>query len=196
MKHKRWMNPMYWHFSLPVRKTFKGIIIPYPKAIEVTLNLTLPPLERTQGSLKFLGSVWYEWKLFMYFNKIINIFNPVELITTIVASNLFINEIWVKHLYPADSSESKFHKTVLLRERKRHTDRGVSSTPSVTRGGVPPSWTWLGYPPLPAGLAGVPPSPAGVNWWTKWNYNLPFRTTYAVGKNTRGLLKGRSGMHF
>ena len=35
----------------------------------------------------------------------------------------------------------------------------------------PPSWTWLGYPPLPA----------GVNWQTKWNYNLPSRTTYAVG---------------
>ena len=67
------------------------------------------------------------------------------------------------------------HKKVLLRERKRHTDRGVSSTPSVTRGGVPPSpdrgiplagwgtpspsgpgwgtplpiWTWPGYPPTP-----------------------------------------------
>ena len=30
------------------------------------------------------------------------------------------------------------YKKVLLRERKRHTDRGVISTPSVTQGGVPP----------------------------------------------------------
>ena len=71
------------------------------------------------------------------------------------------------------------HKKVLLRERKRHTDRGVSSTPSDTRGGVPPppgqgypparsngggtrggvplhSCTWPGYPPW-LDLAGVPP---------------------------------------
>ena len=63
------------------------------------------------------------------------------------------------------------NKKVLLRERKRHTDRGVSSTtrggvppppvgfplarsdwgvPKVGHplaGGTPPSWTWLGYPP-------------------------------------------------
>ena len=88
------------------------------------------------------------------------------------------------------------HKKVLLCERKRHTDCGVSSTPSVSRSGVPPppgdtppptrsdgvglpkvgytppsrgkppgqirwggvpevgyplGWTWLGYPPTPAG---------------------------------------------
>ena len=40
---------------------------------------------------------------------------------------------------------------VLLRERKRHTDRGVSSTPSVNRSGVPPrrvppGQVWLGDP--------------------------------------------------
>ena len=35
-------------------------------------------------------------------------------------------------------TESDLNKKVLLRESKRHTDRGVSSTPSVTRGGVPP----------------------------------------------------------
>ena len=180
----------------------------------------------------------------------------------------------------------KLNKKVLLRERKRHTDRGVSSTLSVSRGGVsplagvPPSQVWwrggiwhgvrpgrgtpgpglmgegvpeVGYPPAqvwqgyprwgtplagvpqdrfdrvpevgypsrgtpwwgipgqvwwgyprwgtpqqgyPPGwtwldLAGVPPPPpwwtwpgyppAGVDWQTKWNYNLPSRTTYAVG---------------
>ena len=65
-----------------------------------------------------------------------------------------------------------YDKKVLLRERKRHTDRGVSSTPSVTRGGVPP---WQGYPlarsdggylrwgtPRPGGV----PPPAGPGWGT------------------------------
>ena len=69
------------------------------------------------------------------------------------------------------------NKKVLLRERKRHTDRGVSSTTRwgtpLPRVGVPPTrsdggylrWgtprhgtpnqTWLGYPHLD--LAGVPP---------------------------------------
>ena len=37
----------------------------------------------------------------------------------------------------------------------------------------PPSWTWLGYPPDWTWL---------WLWQTKWNYNLPSRTTYAVGK--------------
>ena len=73
------------------------------------------------------------------------------------------------------------NKKVLLRERKRHTDRGVSSTPSVvlyqgwrvriptggggcsSAGGFP-IWTWLGYPPSKAGWGtpssrdGCPPS--------------------------------------
>ena len=44
------------------------------------------------------------------------------------------------------------NKKVFLRERKRHTDRRLSSTPSVNRSGVPP----LGEPPRP-GLMGVYP---------------------------------------
>ena len=106
------------------------------------------------------------------------------------------------------NSKTNFHKKVLLRERKRHTDRGVSSTPSVTRGGVPPppgrgtpqpglmgegvpevrypppSQVWqgvpeVGYPWLD--LAGVPPPPdREIDGWK----TLPSRrTTYAVGKN-------------
>ena len=58
--------------------------------------------------------------------------------------------------------KSSNNKKVLLRERKRHTDRGVSSTPSVTQGGVPPplarsdrGGTQGGHP-----LAGVPTPPA------------------------------------
>ena len=43
------------------------------------------------------------------------------------------------------------NKKVLLRERMRHTDRGVSSTPSVTQGGVPP-----GRVPLARSDGGVP----------------------------------------
>ena len=36
------------------------------------------------------------------------------------------------------------NKKVLLRERKRHTNRGVSSTPYVSQSGVPPGQVWLG----------------------------------------------------
>ena len=66
----------------------------------------------------------------------------------------------------------KINKKVLLRERKRHTDLGISSTPSIVlywgctpslvggvphplAGGISPwqevplRWTWLGYPPPP-----------------------------------------------
>ena len=55
-----------------------------------------------------------------------------------------------------------FNKKVLLRKGKRHTARGVSSTPSVTWGGVPP------WPGLMGGTrGGVPPAgvPAGEVWW-------------------------------
>ena len=68
------------------------------------------------------------------------------------------------------------NKKVLLRERKRHTDRpgqGVSHpcwglphlrypirpgrcTPHQTWLGYPPIWTWLGYPPIRPGW-GSPP---------------------------------------
>ena len=80
-----------------------------------------------------------------------------------------------------------------------------------TRGGVPPTWTWLGYPPPPPGpgwdtlpphldlagvpphldLAGVPPpagpgqgTPLDVDRQTDACQNITFpRTTYAVGNN-------------
>ena len=79
------------------------------------------------------------------------------------------------------------NKKVLLRERKRHTDRGVSSTPSVIlyevgypppqpglTEGVPPHWGTppgqvLGgvtRPPPGLDLAGVPPPPPGPGWGT------------------------------
>ena len=48
--------------------------------------------------------------------------------------------------------KSVTNKKVLLRERNKHTDRGVSSTASVTRGGVP---TQQGNPP---------PRPARSDW--------------------------------
>ena len=47
------------------------------------------------------------------------------------------------------------NKKVLLREHKRHTDRGASSTPSVSRSGVLPLPR---VPPWP-GLAGEVPEP-------------------------------------
>ena len=58
--------------------------------------------------------------------------------------------------------EKKINKKVLLRERKRHTDRG--SIKYSTQGGVPPARSnrgavpEVGYPPagVPP-LAGVPP---------------------------------------
>ena len=112
-------------------------------------------------------------------------------------------------------------KKVLLPERTWHTDRGVSSTPSVVLscpgwgtplsrsrwgtpslvgGGVPHPWGGLpqGTPHLDLarvppiqGWMGVPSTPPPPSWtWpgypprcglTKWKYNLPSRTTYAVG---------------
>ena len=56
------------------------------------------------------------------------------------------------------------NKKVFLRERKRHTDHGVSST---TRWGTPPSqvrwWgTWLGGTRMGAPKVGYPP---GQVWW-------------------------------
>ena len=57
------------------------------------------------------------------------------------------------------------NKKVLLRERKRHTDRGISSTPSVSQSGVPPPGR--GTPPARSdrgegNWGGVPPSQ--VRW--------------------------------
>ena len=84
-------------------------------------------------------------------------------------------------------TKTYLNKKVLLRERKRHTDRGVSSTTRwvappppgqgtppparsdrgrYPRWGNPPAWTWLGYPPC-LDLAGVPPPT-----WT-WLGNPP-----------------------
>ena len=75
------------------------------------------------------------------------------------------------------------NKTVLLRERKRHTDRGVSSTPSVVLyWGVPhlrypPSDLAGGTPSLPGGT--LPWVPPGWTWhgyprvWTWPGYPLP-----------------------
>ena len=87
-----------------------------------------------------------------------------------------------------DHVQLDFNKTVLLRERKRHTDRHVVSgrggTPSLAGGvphpwlgvpqaGVPPIWTWLGYPLSGPGwgtprldLARYPPSGPGPGWGT------------------------------
>ena len=65
---------------------------------------------------------------------------------------------------------SSTYKKVLLRERKRHTDRGVSSTPSITWGGVPPL-PGRGTPPNQVRCGGVPevgsPQPGlmGVHSW-------------------------------
>ena len=94
------------------------------------------------------------------------------------------------------ATQYPLNKKVFLRERKRHTDRSVSSTPSVTRDGVlplprqgiPPAGVppWQGYPParsdgggwVPPGQAqrgvpevgyprqGYPPPPAGPSWGT------------------------------
>ena len=103
------------------------------------------------------------------------------------------------------------NKTVLLRERKRHTDRGVSSTPSALLyrgGGTPPPGyntsvlTWLGgvTPSLPGGtppqapppsdlagvppqsdLAGVPPT-LGVDRQTDTCQNITFPSYYVRGR--------------
>ena len=121
------------------------------------------------------------------------------------------NSDWTKKSSPQITIVKLFtNKKVLLCERKRHTDRSVSSIPSVIlyevgyppvrvpppgqvswgvpKVGYPPSW----YPPRPGLTGGYPrwgtphwgTPPAGVDWQTKWNYYLPSRTTYAVGNQS------------
>ena len=74
------------------------------------------------------------------------------------------------------------YKKVLLRERKKHTDRRVVSIPSVVLTGYPPVLTWpggdpaRGYPtwvPL-AGypLAGYPPAGYPPAWYPPAGYPL------------------------
>ena len=89
VNYKRWAKYV-GIFSLPVWKTSKGIIIPYPQVIEVILNLTIPPLERTQGDVKFLGSVWCTRKLLIYFTKTINMFNSVEPISIMAEERVWM----------------------------------------------------------------------------------------------------------
>ena len=70
------------------------------------------------------------------------------------------------------------NKKVLLRERKRHTDRSVSSTPSVSLGGVPPppSQVWWGGGGTQGGVppgSGTPPparSDRGGGGYPSWTW--------------------------
>ena len=66
-----------------------------------------------------------------------------------------------------DTMKTHLNKKVLLRERKRHTDRGVSSTPSVILYEV-------GYPPP----IGVPP---GKVRWGVPKVGYPHRGTPQPG---------------
>ena len=67
-------------------------------------------------------------------------------------------------------------KKVLLRERKRHTGRRVSSTPDVPYGGGTPIQSWLRVPPIsqmevpppPSSTLEYPPSPPAG-----WGYPPP-----------------------
>ena len=67
---------------------------------------------------------------------------------------------------------------------------GYPHNPDLARGVPQAGAPWLGHPhpDWPGGTPGghppgwgTPPPPIGVNWQTKWNYNLPSPTTYAVG---------------
>ena len=55
--------------------------------------------------------------------------------------------------FKADYQKQRFHKKVLLRERKRHTGRRVVTTPSVVHTWVPPPLPRQGTPPC----QGTPP---------------------------------------
>ena len=78
------------------------------------------------------------------------------------------------------------NKKVLLRERKRHTDRGVSSTPSVTRGGVPPrpGPTGRGYPRWGTPCQGTPPARSDGGY-LRWGTPLA-RSDRGGGTGTSG----------
>ena len=49
--------------------------------------------------------------------------------------------------------------------------------------GTPPTWTWTWDPPYPDLDLGPPPPCRGVDWHTKWKYNLPHPSD-AGGKYT------------
>ena len=111
---------------------------------------------------------------------------------------------WMKSMFNSISSymariptirlKNSVNKKFLLRERKRHTDRCVSSTPSVSWSGVPPGRGYpparsdrgvpkVGYPPhhhLPAGGTspatcdmGHPPRPGPTGGHPRWGMPLP-----------------------
>ena len=74
---------------------------------------------------------------------------------------------------PNQPAEKYENKKVLLRERKRHIDRGISSTPSAVlfQGGYPiPSWG--GGTPLLAGGYPIMGTPFPILTWLGW-YSIP-----------------------
>ena len=86
------------------------------------------------------------------------------------------------------------NKKVLLRERKRHTDHDVSSTPSVTRGGVPPIRVPpLGYPPARSD-GGVPPC-QGTPWPGPMGVGVP-KVGYPPCRGTPQAGPGQGTPHF
>ena len=104
------------------------------------------------------------------------------------------------------NTKRRLNKKVLLRERKRHTDRGVSSTPSAVlsggrgvptlAGGVPTlaggylPWPWGtylgrrggGYLPWPGGYpkVGNPPPPPGCGQTENITSRLVLRTRSVI----------------
>ena len=82
---------------------------------------------------------------------------------------------------PTGRFSCMYYKKVLLRERKRHTDRGVSSTTKVgypphrpglsggTQGGVPPCW---GSPPLGYPPGQGTPQPGLMGGYPRWDTPL------------------------
>ena len=122
-----------------------------------------------------------------------------------------IRESWIRHCVPskgnpgsATVSHHKGNKKVLLREHKRHTDRGVSSTTQLgsppwpgltlrgecTQGGVPPIRVPLarsdgGYPkwgtPLPSGYPRARSERVYPRWDTPPSWGTPHQGTPLSG---------------
>ena len=69
-----------------------------------------------------------------------------------------------------DFLKPNLNKKVLLRERKRHTDRGIRSTPSAALSGLVPTLAGGGGTYLGQGVPylGVPPILTWLGWYLAW----------------------------
>ena len=128
-------------------------------------------VEKTLGKPEFFFTtkIFFDFiNIYCYFvtcmSTLLVFFGLVNLLVISETTEIFFMKENTNHMV---HSKKMINKKVLLRERKRHTDRGVSSTPSVVlywgggyplAGGYPPGLDLARVPFLPSrSRQGVPP---------------------------------------